>query len=460
MGRAHKIKWNPKNYRQFEGARGFGSDDVNQYQSVLERAVLAKRNNLLSFAKEYEKRIKAYRKFALLHKKDTFSNFSNRDLAEIFEQWFEHTKLTWSFAYDYIFLNRFLPDIVISTVASKVTNLGEQTRILGILFLADKQSELFQEKKSLVNIGIKIRTNRLKLSSAKIERLLEAHLRKFAYLGFYYFRGEPYSLEYLRNRLKEFLKLSPRRFVQLQTDITMQDRNIKLTPQTEKKLGLDDSTVLRIKLIKRWASLATEADETYGYVVHALHGLWMEICERLQLTYPQFYSLTGKEILAGLMNDQKSKFLKTLGQFRHDSGAVIILEKGRKVIPGKKELQTYIKRESREKEKIQNVNELKGQPASAGKARGRVRLVFSVHDVSRVQKGDILVAPATNPTFVPAMERAKAIITDEGGLLSHAAIVSRELRVPCIVGTRIGTRILKDGDLVEVDAEKGIVRRV
>ncbi len=78
----------------------------------------------------------------------------------------------------------------------------------------------------------------------------------------------------------------------------------------------------------------------------------------------------------------------------------------------------------------------------------------------RRQIGDyhILVAPMTTPDFVPLMKRAGAIITDEGGLLCHASIVARELKKPCIVGTKIATQVLKDEDLVEVDATKGIVK--
>jgi pyruvate,water dikinase len=66
----------------------------------------------------------------------------------------------------------------------------------------------------------------------------------------------------------------------------------------------------------------------------------------------------------------------------------------------------------------------------------------------------------TTPDLMPAIEKAVAIVTDEGGMLCHAAIVSRELGIPCIIGTRNATSILRDGDLVEVDAEKGIVRKI
>jgi len=64
----------------------------------------------------------------------------------------------------------------------------------------------------------------------------------------------------------------------------------------------------------------------------------------------------------------------------------------------------------------------------------------------------------TVPDFLPAMKKAKAIVTDEGGLTCHAAIVSRELSIPCIIGTRIATKVLKDGDLVEVDSNEGKIR--
>ncbi|MFC1612894.1 PEP-utilizing enzyme [Patescibacteria group bacterium] len=70
----------------------------------------------------------------------------------------------------------------------------------------------------------------------------------------------------------------------------------------------------------------------------------------------------------------------------------------------------------------------------------------------------MLVSHMTNPGIVPAMKQAVAIITDMGGITCHAAIVSRELKKPCIIGTKIATQVLKDGDMVEVDADKGIVR--
>ncbi|MFH1056714.1 MAG: PEP-utilizing enzyme [Candidatus Micrarchaeota archaeon] len=107
-----------------------------------------------------------------------------------------------------------------------------------------------------------------------------------------------------------------------------------------------------------------------------------------------------------------------------------------------------------------DVKELKGQCACLGYAKGIVRIILEPSDLPKMRQGDVLVAIATNPDVVPAMKKASAIVTEQGGVTSHAAIVSRELGIPCVIGTKIATRVLKDGDLVEVDANKGIVRKV
>ena len=89
---------------------------------------------------------------------------------------------------------------------------------------------------------------------------------------------------------------------------------------------------------------------------------------------------------------------------------------------------------------------------------GRVALVFGPQHIAKVQSGDILVATATSPQVLPAMKQAAAFITDVGGVTSHAAIVARELKTPCIVGTKLATKVLSDGMKVEVDADEGIVK--
>jgi pyruvate,water dikinase len=100
---------------------------------------------------------------------------------------------------------------------------------------------------------------------------------------------------------------------------------------------------------------------------------------------------------------------------------------------------------------------LKGLPASPGIAAGKVHLIPSVEHVSEFQAGEILVTEMTAPDWVPAMKKAKAIVADSGGMTCHAAIVSRELGIPCIVGSKTGTKVLATGMEVTVDAKRGVV---
>lgn len=102
--------------------------------------------------------------------------------------------------------------------------------------------------------------------------------------------------------------------------------------------------------------------------------------------------------------------------------------------------------------------ELKGTIASRGVARGTARIVSSIKDFDKFQKGDILVAKLTDPSYVLIMSRAAGIITDLGGVTSHPAIIAREFNVPCIVGTKNATEVIKDGDSLELDANTGLAR--
>lgn len=101
---------------------------------------------------------------------------------------------------------------------------------------------------------------------------------------------------------------------------------------------------------------------------------------------------------------------------------------------------------------------IRGQSASSGQVTGRAQVVYELKDLNKVEAGDILIMPMTTPDFLPAMHKAAAFVTDEGGITSHASIVAREMGKPCIIGTKIATQVLKDGMIVEVDADKGVVR--
>ncbi|MBC8500280.1 MAG: hypothetical protein ISS25_02600 [Nanoarchaeota archaeon] len=127
--------------------------------------------------------------------------------------------------------------------------------------------------------------------------------------------------------------------------------------------------------------------------------------------------------------------------------------------------EVFIGKEARKKEKeilskedLKEYTEIMGMCASTGRYIGKVNKILTAKEIDKMEEGDILVSTMTTPNFVPAMKKAGAIVTDEGGITCHAAIVSRELGIPCVIGTKVATKVFEDGMEVEVRANHGVVR--
>lgn len=170
----------------------------------------------------------------------------------------------------------------------------------------------------------------------------------------------------------------------------------------------------------------------------------------LGLSYAQFLECDAQEVLANkipdiLILDERIKDCSVL----MDEGTVHCLhgEESNKI-------KAFFK------EEIELTKQVKGTIACKGNVTGNVRLISNANDFSKVQEGDVIVTSMTTPEMVPIMKLASAFVTDEGGVTCHAAIVAREMKKPCVIGTKFATKVFKDGDIVEVDAEKGIVRIV
>jgi len=108
--------------------------------------------------------------------------------------------------------------------------------------------------------------------------------------------------------------------------------------------------------------------------------------------------------------------------------------------------------------KYRKIKKIEGTPAFQGNAQGKVRVILDEAEARQLQKGEILVAKMISAKFAFVLNRAKAIVADQGGMLCHTAMLSREFGIPCVIATRVATKVLKDGDLVKVNANKGIVK--
>jgi phosphoenolpyruvate synthase/pyruvate phosphate dikinase len=186
--------------------------------------------------------------------------------------------------------------------------------------------------------------------------------------------------------------------------------------------------------------------------IFAIEKLFQEISKRYNVPVKQLHYLLPREIPKAL----KEGNLRKIPEERM-KGCAFARSLGRiEVFTGKEflELEKALEKEENELEIIT------GSTASLGTAVGKVKVCKTIESLEKVQEGDILVASMTRPEFVQAMKKAAAVVTDEGGVLCHAAIICRELGIPCVVGTKIATKVLKDGEIVEVRANHGMVRKI
>lgn len=199
------------------------------------------------------------------------------------------------------------------------------------------------------------------------------------------------------------------------------------------------------KIYRRYAQI---------YLIYRMQPVLDEIAKRLKISKMQLRFMLAREVQAGLRTGRVDRPELT----KRTRSCSYYCE------PGAEEVFTgapakFLAKQAAPK-KLGVVTELTGQVGCVGRATGTVKIIIRPSDMAKMNTGDILVSIATDPDIVPAMKKAAAIVTEQGGVTSHAAIVSREMNIPCVIGTKIATRVLKDGDRVEVDATKGIVRKL
>jgi phosphohistidine swiveling domain-containing protein len=222
-----------------------------------------------------------------------------------------------------------------------------------------------------------------------------------------------------------------------------------------KLAGLTREEIKKFKTIAGFNYIKDMRDVYRRQGVYFSRPLFIEISRRLGLNIKQISFCSRQETINCL--NQNKKFAKDVANNRTKGYLFYGNPNHPNVSTNKKLISTFSKKVSKYQAKS---NIVKGLPASKGKVTGKVKIVLSVKDLNKVKRGDIIVAISTHPDFVPAMQKAKAIVTNEGAINSHAAIVSRELGIPCIVGTKIATRVFKDGDVIEVNANEGTVKKI
>lgn len=250
-------------------------------------------------------------------------------------------------------------------------------------------------------------------------------------------------------------------------------KSLKLKNKQVQELRKKYSALLKLSpLEKQWLGISAEVvwvkglrKEVFFHGFFVLDLLLKEIGKRSGLSLIQTKYLLPRElklVLAGKdyanIANERIKF-SVIYEKTLKGKNLKWSDKGLKVFVGK-QAKKFLSKQEFEKIKVIKTDTLTGSCACPGIAKGIVKIVNLPEEMSKMKQGDIMLAHTTFPSLVPAMKKASAIITEDGGITCHAAIVAREMQTPCIVGCKNAIAIFKDGDFVEVDANKGIVKKL
>ncbi|OGE87802.1 MAG: hypothetical protein A3J07_03765 [Candidatus Doudnabacteria bacterium RIFCSPLOWO2_02_FULL_49_13] len=367
---------------------------------------------------------------------------SKKSLGRLYENFLESNIRFMVIGQWFAFYLAEIADEAMRELSQSVASRKNREAMINAALTPARLSQIRKERISLLRIALEKNAN-------KRNRLLGGHLKKFSWIPCIgVFEPKPWDLEFFKRELSK-IKHDPRKELmkfheqQTQAKKFLKD-NVKLLSSSQRYL---------LKHSRIGTFLKDDRDDTRRLGYYNARPLYQAISEILAVKPADLVYLTNTDILDGLLRN------KTFGSKEINSrkkGYVILNNKRITKVKVGKIYQSHYKNLNR----LVKTDQIKGIPASGGVVRGKVRVVLNASVLDKVKKGEILVTMVTHPDYLPAMRVAKAIVTNEGGLTSHAAIVARELKIPCIVGTKVATQLLKDGDMVEVDANKGMVRKI
>lgn len=349
------------------------------------------------------------------------------------------------------FTEDILPKILEKELPEKYTK--ESGNIAAIMSAPEVLSFMEEERVMLLEACLEIKSGKdtIKNKSAELEK-------KYIWMATHYGSAVPKTAKKFK---QEILKIG-KSTVEIKKELnSLRNKIVNLKKEKHK---IVNKYKLKKEIVKMFDLVGEIGAWIDGRKEYALQGTFiiyhlLEKLERMLKAPKELIAYaTYEEIPKWILSDKNKVGSKTLKNRRDFS--VYLVERTSK---GKSKANFIIGKDAKkiydEIFKIKNVKEIRGTVASPVKnlVRGKVSIVLNT-STDKFVDGNILVTTMTRPDFLPLMRRAKAIITDEGGLTCHAAIISREMGKPCIIGTKVATRILKNGDFVEMDTKTGIIK--
>lgn len=317
-----------------------------------------------------------------------------------------------------------------------------------------EQNDATKEVLALIDLALMMRREGVSVRDEVMHQKIEEHLKSYAWLGSRWSMEDGFTEHDMATRLENYLRSSALEEEKENIEAPRKQADNK-TKEFIVRYDLDDDERKLVMAVKTFCFFRTHRSESLVKATFLLKRYIEQHPQEFPFVLDDIKYLTVTEILS----DQTRENIRSLIQERKKAFVGVSVDGVVKILSGLEcqgvtSLEDIMKTLPRE---VVN-QEIMGQVGFGGVVHGRVKIVASEVDIAKVCSGDILVATMTFPHYIAAMEAASGFVTDEGGILCHAAIIAREMKKPCIIGTRIATQVLKDGDLVEVDAEQGIVK--
>ncbi|MEA3249508.1 MAG: PEP-utilizing enzyme [Patescibacteria group bacterium] len=285
-----------------------------------------------------------------------------------------------------------------------------------------------------------------------IFRLIDAHRKSFGWLA-YQFEGPGWSNDYFIGLLSSVARQDVDPAKALKEIREKLDKIVTQRAQYIREFRLTKQEQDLFRLAEEFVFLKGYRKDKMFYGMYCQEFLFREIARRAGLSLRQVRHMYPWEFERAILKKEvdpdelNERFEYHVLSSDRDNTQIIAGDDARKFVAG----MNFIE------QRTGNERLLDGDTASPGKVRGTVSVINLIEEMEKMKEGAVLVSQATNPSLMPAIRKAAAIVTDMGGVTCHAAIVSRELGIPCVVGTKIATKALADGDVVEVDASHGRV---
>nr|EGQ40198.1 MAG: phosphoenolpyruvate synthase/pyruvate phosphate dikinase [Candidatus Nanosalinarum sp. J07AB56] len=327
----------------------------------------------------------------------------------------------------------------------------------------EKELPFLEERKSLLEIGEEVEENEelaevLQNSECeqvwqelpdKLRKMIQNHLNHFEWITTDRYTGEPLTRQDVIENLSKIIGRSSESLEKIQSN-----REEKLEQLEKTKEAGDEEFEKLLDIAREYAYFRTYRMDVIYEGDYRVRNMFEEIARRAGLDYRDLIHLTVPEIKEALRGKE---ITEDLVDSRREEYIVYLVGDEISVIEGEEAKEHISELETEGSEDAKRQASIEGTVAQRGQVESEVRLVFEDEDVEKVREGDILVSPMTTPDMMVGIMDAEGIVTDEGGVASHAAIVSRELGIPCVIGTEVATSVLQDGDKVRIDGETGIV---